>query len=121
MGDHRALKVVTSATMNPPMIPPNIHGIAASGVSECAMPQVHAAVTTAHNSKKPVLFTVPCKVIASPVAATSRNAFSLKTGLDVRKGLAMIATLQNHQPRARIKCVQQGPRLAPFATTTRRE
>src|SRR5271154_5281740 len=87
--------MVTSATANPPNNPPYIHGIAASGDSECAMPQVHAAVITAHSNRRPVLFTVPCNVIASPVAATSRKAFSLKTGLDVRKGLAMIEALHN--------------------------
>src|SRR5450755_2867886 len=97
MGDQVFLNVVISATMNPPINPPNIQGIAASGASECDMPQVHAAVATAHSSRKPVLLTVPCKVIASPVATTSRNAFSLRTGLEVRNGLAMMETLRSRK------------------------
>jgi hypothetical protein len=47
------------------------------------MPQVHAAVTTVHSGKNPVLFTVPCNVIASPAIATPRNAFSFNTGFEV--------------------------------------
>src|ERR1700720_2314290 len=79
--------MVTSAVTNPPKIPPIIQGVTASGVSECAKPHVHAAVATTHSSSKPVLLTVPCRVIASPPRVTSlRNAFSLRAGLDVRNG-----------------------------------
>src|SRR4029077_7990748 len=90
IGAQLRLKIVTSAVTIPPSNPPIIHGIAACGVSECAIPHVQAAVATTHSSRTPVLFTVPCKVIASPPTATSpRKAFSFSAGLEVRKGLAM--------------------------------
>src|SRR5277367_6983892 len=103
--------------MNPPIIPPNIHGIAASGVSECAIPQVHAAVTTAHNNKKPVLFTVPCNVIVSPVATTSRNAFSLNTGFEVRKGLAISNSPHNRPTSAQLTILSAKPNDSDLQAT----
>src|SRR6266851_754450 len=94
IGAQLRLKIVTSAVTIPPSNPPIIHGIAAPGVSECAKPQVQAAVATTHSSSTPVLFTVPCKVIASPPTATSpRKAFSFSAGLEVRNGLAMFVSL----------------------------
>src|SRR5271165_376451 len=91
-GDQVFLKMVTSATTKPPMIPPAIHGYTASGVFECASPQVHAAVATTQSKSRPVLLTVPCNVIASPAAASPLKAFSLRAGLDVRMRLAMAAS-----------------------------
>src|SRR6266478_3386488 len=94
IGAQLRLKMVTSAVTIPPNSPPIIHGMAAPGVSECAKPQVHAAVATTHSSSSPVLFTVPCKVIASPPTATSpRKAFSFSAGFEVRNGLAMFNSL----------------------------
>src|SRR5712664_4231441 len=96
IGAQLRLKIVTSAVTIPPSNPPIIHGRAAPGpdVSECAKPQVQAAVATTHSSSTPVLFTVPCKVIASPPTATSpRKAFSFSAGLEVRNGLAMFNSL----------------------------
>src|SRR6266481_10106880 len=98
IGAQLRLKIVTTAVTIPPSNPPIIHGTAAPGVSECTKPHVHAAVATTHSSSTPVLFTVPCKVIASPPAATSpRNAFSLSAGLEVRNGLAMFDSLDRAQ------------------------
>src|SRR6266852_4556762 len=99
IGAQLLLKIVTSAVTIPPSNPPIIHGTAACGVSECAIPHVQAAVATTHNSSSPVLFTVPCKVIASPPTATSpRNAFSFSAGLEVRNGLAMFVSLDLTHP-----------------------
>src|SRR5258707_4618135 len=99
IGAQLRLKIVTSAVTIPPSNPPIIHGIAAPGVSECAIPQVQAAVATTQSSSSPVLFTVPCKVIASPPTATSpRQAFSFSAGLEVRNGLAMLAPLDVTHP-----------------------
>src|SRR5258707_11170410 len=99
IGAQLPLKIVTSAVTTPPSNPPTIHGMAAPGVSECAIPQVQAAVATTHSSRTPVLFTVPCKVIASPPTATSpRKAFSFSAGLEVRKGLAMFVSLDLTHP-----------------------
>src|SRR6266852_7327939 len=99
IGAQLLLKIVTSAVTIPPSNPPIIHGTAAPGVSECAKPHVHAAVATTHSSSTPVLFTVPCKVIASPPTATSpRKAFSFSAGLEVRNGLAMFAPLDVTHP-----------------------
>src|SRR5580704_3711919 len=88
--------MVTSATTNPPIIPPIIHGIAASGVNERPMPQVHAEVTTTHNRSRPVLLTVPCNVMASPIATWPLNAFSFRAGLEVliRFAIAEVVFLQ---------------------------
>src|SRR5260370_31663274 len=86
--------MVARAVTTPPRTPRISHGIAAPGVSECAIPQVQAAVATTQSNSKPVLFTVPCKVIASPPTATSpRKAFSFSAGLEVRNGLAMFNSL----------------------------
>src|SRR5260370_32121821 len=82
--------MVTSPVTIPPKPPPIIHGIAASGVGECARPHAHADVITTQSSSRPVLLTVPCKLIASPPTAISpRNAFSFRPGLEVRNELAM--------------------------------
>src|SRR6266481_4059526 len=99
IGAQLRLKIVTSAVTIPPSNPPIIHGMAAPGVSECAKPQVQAAVATTQSSSTPVLFTVPCKVIASPPTATSpRKAFSFSAGLEVRNGLAMFVSLDLTHP-----------------------
>src|SRR4029077_21015875 len=50
IGAQIRLKIVTSAVTIPPSTPPIIHGIAACGVSECAIPHVQAAVATTHSS-----------------------------------------------------------------------
>src|SRR5438093_2783374 len=83
-GAQFGLKIVTSATMKPPKTPPIIQGMAAPGTGECDKPQVHAAVATTQSSRRPVLLTVPCNVIASPKATWPLKAFSLSAGLDVR-------------------------------------
>src|SRR5882762_8791377 len=99
IGAQLLLNTVTTAVTRPPSNPPIIHGMAAPGVSECAKPQVQAAVATTHSSSTPVLFTVPCKVIASPPTATSpRKAFSFSAGLEVRNGLAMFVSLDLTHP-----------------------
>src|SRR5271154_6713577 len=56
------------------------------------MPQVHAAVATTHKSSKPVLLTVPCRVMASPKAACALKAFSFSAVLEVRMLSAMRGT-----------------------------
>ena len=54
------LKIVTIATMNPPMAPPNIHGMTAPGFALVRyMFQVQDAVRMARTSKMAVLFTAP--------------------------------------------------------------
>src|SRR5712664_2970568 len=94
IGAQLRLKIVTSAVTIPPSNPPTIHGMAAPGVSECAIPQVHAAVATTQSSNTPVLLTVPCKVIASPPTAISpRKAFSFSAGLEVRNRFTMFNSL----------------------------
>src|SRR5260221_4038725 len=70
---------------------PIIDDVGAPAVGDWANPKVNADVATRKSSSKPVLFTVPCRVIASPPSVTSpRNAFSFSAGLDVRNGLAMV-------------------------------
>ena len=57
---HSFLKIVTMATMNPPMAPPNTHGMTAAGFALVRnMFQVQDAVRTTRNSKMAVLFTAP--------------------------------------------------------------
>src|SRR4029077_11366574 len=48
-----------------------------------------------HNSRTPVLLTVPCTVIASPTptAPAPWKAFSLSAGFEDRKGLGMAFSL----------------------------
>src|SRR5467141_1775026 len=92
-GAQFGLKMVASATIKPPKTPPIIHGMAAPGAGECDNPQVHAAVATTQSSSRPVLFTVPCSVIASPKATWPLKAFSLSAGLDVRIRFAIGVSL----------------------------
>src|SRR5580693_6683841 len=90
IGAQFGLKMVASAAMRPPKIPPIIHGMALSGCGECERPQVQAEVATTQSSSTPVLLTVPCTVIASPTPTTPWKAFSFSAGLEVRKGLGMV-------------------------------
>src|SRR5580700_1323298 len=87
------LKMVTKAVIRPPSRPPIIHGIAFSGLGECERPQVQAEVATTQSRSMPVLLTVPCTVIASPVAIWPWKAFSFRAGFAVRKGLGMVYIL----------------------------
>src|SRR4029077_13423156 len=87
-GDHSFLNTVTRQVIRPPKRPPSIHGKAASGRSECARPQVHAAVATTHRSRIPVLLTVPWTVITSPTAIWPVKTLSFRTGFEDRKILA---------------------------------
>src|SRR5262245_35346132 len=88
--DHSFLNTVTRHVIKPPNKPPIIQGNAASGCSECANPQVHAAVATTHKSRIPVLLTVPCTVIASPVAIWPSTVFSFRTGFALPNNRAML-------------------------------
>src|SRR6266849_5885708 len=81
--------MVTRAVTNPPTRPPIIQGYMASGAGECARPQVQAEVATTQSSSRPVLLTVPCRVMASPRATWPWKAFSFRAGLEVRNGFAM--------------------------------
>src|SRR5262245_53891569 len=92
--DHSFLNTVTRHVIKPPNKPPIIQGNAASGCSECASPHVHAAVTTTHSSRIPVLLTVPCTVIASPVAIWPSNVFSFRTGFALPNNRAIVASVQ---------------------------
>src|SRR6266436_1860692 len=96
-GAQFCLKMVTSATMKPPKTPPIIHGMAAPGAGECDNPHVQAAVATTQSCSRPVLLTVPCRVIASPKATWPLNAFSLSAGLDVRIRLAIAVSLLGYK------------------------
>src|SRR5260221_5256414 len=94
IGAQCLLKIVTRAVTIPPSNPPIIHGVAAPGVGDWAKPQVHADVATTQISSKPVLFTVPCRVIASPPSGTHPpNAFSFTAGLSLRNALSLIDIL----------------------------
>src|SRR5216684_7837180 len=110
--------MVTSATMKPPKTPPIIHGMAAPGAGECDNPHVQAAVATTQSRSRPVLLTVPCKVIASPKAACPLKAFSFSAGFDVRIRLAIVkilpaAELRFSRDSLHINCT---PPDAPFPT-----
>src|SRR6266852_4644303 len=87
--------MVTRAVTNPPTRPPIIQGYMASGAGECARPQVQAEVATTQSSSRPVLLTVPCRVMASPRATWPWKAFSFRAGLDVRNGFAMGSPLKD--------------------------
>src|SRR5690606_40132258 len=92
-GDHSFLNAVTMAITNPPIAPPQTYtpkpgaGVP-SGPS--AWFQANAAVSTVNSSRKPVLLTVPLRLIASPSRETtaplprSRKVDSLSTGLPLR-------------------------------------
>src|SRR5579863_8084276 len=77
--------MVISAKINPPIPPTSSIGTTACGFPESMKTfQVHAAVATTHNNRSPVLLTVPCTVIASPIPAPSpSNAFGFNAGFDV--------------------------------------
>src|ERR1017187_4106106 len=71
MGDHCFLKMVTRATMNPPMPPTATSGamarMASSGDGAAKnLFQVNAALATHSSTRMPVLFTAPEMVIPSP-------------------------------------------------------
>src|ERR1700730_10283688 len=78
--------------MRPPNSPPIIHGIASAGLGECERPQVQAEAATTQRRRRPVLFTVPCTVMASPTATWPWKAFSFRAGFEVRNGLAMVCS-----------------------------
>src|SRR5271157_3038307 len=86
---HSFLKIVTIATMNPPMPPTTSIGPTACIASwgDVALKkrfQVHAAVATQQISRMPVLLTAPDTVMLSPkVASPVRNASPLKAGFEV--------------------------------------
>src|SRR4029077_17596098 len=90
MGDHACLKIVISATMNPPMAPTANKGptynIDASGAHAFRNRlQVQAAVATVQISRMPVLLTDPDTVIRSPITKPSvSNADGFNAGFDVR-------------------------------------
>src|SRR5690242_11148960 len=120
MGDQVFLKMVTSATTKPPMRPPIIQGMAASGVGDLESPQVQAAVATTQRRSTPVLLTVPCNVMASPKATCPLNAFSFNAGFDVRirlatAGLPEITSYSLHSPKQQFQTDPQctRPRKTP--------
>src|SRR5215831_12766351 len=108
--DHSFLNTVTKHVIRPPTRPPIIQGKAASGCSECAKPQVHAAVATTHSKRIPVLLTVPCTVIVSPVATCPANVFSLRTGFALPNNRAIICA-------SKLKLVQSQLQNFVAATT----
>src|SRR5665811_2423419 len=89
MGDHCFLKMVTRATMNPPMPPTATSGampaIASSGeVAAKKRFQVNAAPATHSTTRMPVLLTAPEIVIPSPrVLSLVRKASWPSAGFEV--------------------------------------
>src|SRR5277367_615526 len=100
-GDHSFLKMVTSAMMNPPIPPAISSGNTACGPSVTNLSQVHAAVATVQISRMPVLFTVPCSVIASPAATWPWNAFAFSAGFDVLSRFGTVKLLSGGRWLAR--------------------
>src|ERR1700723_2821397 len=92
-GDHSFLKMVTSAMMNPPIPPAISSGNTAFGPWATNLSQVHAAVATVQMSRMPVLFTVPCNVMASPAATWPWNAFAFSAGFEVLNKFGMVKLL----------------------------
>src|SRR5690606_4099229 len=92
-GDHSFLKMVTSASMKPPMAPPHMY-TAKPGAGNPSAPRAwfhaNAAVRTVSSSRQPVLLTVPLRVIVSPARDTteplprSRKVDSFSAGLPLR-------------------------------------
>src|SRR5512146_2856635 len=82
-GDHSFLKIVTSATTNPPIAPTTARPAAVSG-ERVSRFHDHAAVAIAHSRRMPVLLTVPERVMVSPRATPSpRKAVLLRAGFEV--------------------------------------
>src|SRR5580700_871888 len=92
-GDHSFLKMVTSAMISPPIAPTISSGNAACGPSVTNRSQVHAAVATVQISRMPVLFTVPCRVMASPAATWPWKALALSAGFEVLSQFGMVKLL----------------------------
>src|ERR1019366_5698959 len=95
---HSFLKMVTMATMKPPMPPMASAGaiacMASSGGALKKRFQVHAAVATQQRSRMPVLLTVPDTVMLSPnVASPVRKASELSAGFEVLINWAMRSLL----------------------------
>src|SRR5947207_15391070 len=66
------LNIVTMATMNPPIAPIAVRGSTVSAVGAWVNRfHVQAAVATAQTTRIPVLFTVPDRVICSPMPTPS--------------------------------------------------
>src|SRR5271156_6417327 len=85
MGDHSFLKIVTSATINPPIPPIHTSGntVSEAGAWKNRF-QLQASVATTQISRIPVLLTVPGKVMASPDTARSTlKLFTFKAGFEV--------------------------------------
>src|SRR5215470_613110 len=90
IGDQACLKMVTKATMNPPIAPSAKSGptdeMAVSGSAAFRNRfHVQAAVATEQINSMPVLLTVPETVIRSPTTKPSdSNAEGFNAGFDVR-------------------------------------
>src|SRR5262245_11107993 len=90
MGDQACLKIVTRATMNPPIAPKArsgpIDAMADSGSAAFRKRfHVQAAVATEQINRTPVLLTVPDTVIRSPITRRSvSNADGFSAGFEVR-------------------------------------
>src|SRR5271170_89970 len=100
-GDHSFLKMVTSAMMNPPIPPAISSGNTACGPAVTNRSQVHAAVATVQISRMPVLFTVPCSVMASPAATWPWKAFAFSAGFEVLNKFGMVKLLSGGRWLAR--------------------
>src|SRR5580658_5130786 len=100
-GDHSFLKMVTSAMMKPPIPPAISSGKTACGPSVTNLSQVQAAVATVQISRMPVLFTVPCRVMASPAATWPWKAFALSAGFEVLSKFGMVKLLSGGRWLAR--------------------
>ena len=79
IGEAVGLKTVTRAVINPPMSPTNMKGMGTE------LFQTKAAAASRMRRERPVLLTVPCRVMApSPCARVMpRNVLSLRAGLPV--------------------------------------
>ncbi len=89
------MKIVTSATMKPPMPPTSSKGVIADMLSGPVYRlQVYMALTMISSSRIPVLLTVPLSVIAWSLPLTtrplpmSRKVFWPRAGLPLRMGVS---------------------------------
>src|SRR5258708_40076824 len=85
-GGQAFLKIVTTATMNPPMPPTAVNGSTVSGAGECRnWFQLQAAVAMVQSSRMPVLLTVPDNVMVSalPAPSSTWKLWAFNAGFEV--------------------------------------
>src|SRR5579863_7688167 len=89
------------------MSPPHRYSVTVSGCVP-ADHHVHPAVAIAQSSRKPVLCTVPCMVIASPVMETRlSNVFAFRAGLEVLRRSDMYRLLSECHSSDRMAAVSK--------------